>query len=446
MVHVFDPGLRDGTGRASPGLRPGTGHYLNLDAAIVRDVRRRSGWGALCYGRLDLSPEVRSALPALPFFLKGASWGAKRGADPRRGRAPEREGAGRSEKRTAERHWNEFHRRRLETLTRRAIRPGDVVIFPNLASRSMRGSVSAWLRVRSRDEAPAVVLLFMFPDYRGAGGGVDEQYAELFDALAAYPPRRRFLITETREMRDELAELAGGRLALEIAPHFKPEQALDALGEARRAPAPGRPPCVGFVGSARRDRGSHLVADIVESVAARAEAGLRFRVHVQNPAWELLDRARLTALPDLELCDRNLAPDAYYAFLAEIDIAVFPYEPGVRTALQGSGVFFEALALGQVPVVPSGSHLAEEARRLGGGFTTFDAWRPDAVADAVLEAVEDHAHLAERARAAGRRWREAHRLSRFLDRVTAAADAPCSSGPSDTRGVPSASPFAPGRP
>ena len=41
-------------------------------------------------------------------------------------------------------------------------------------------------------------------------------------------------------------------------------------------------------------------------------------------------------------------------------MALFPYEPGVRTSRRGSGIFWESLALGLVMVLPRDSHLARE--------------------------------------------------------------------------------------
>lgn len=411
FVHVFDPGLG-----------PTRGHHLNFNRSIGLEVARRPGWGCLFHGRIDVCPEVRAVLPVQPFFLKGARWrngdvgATTHNADPEAGAIVDPAKLARKAAKT--RRWNEFHEQRLLARSRAAIRGDDVVIHHSIL-RANAGAIAAWLRSFPAGEEPIAVVAFMFGDYLAAPGEILPEYAALLDALAAFPPAKRFVVAETREIRNELTEFSNGRIPIETAPHFKPEQMLDGLLQTRaEIGRQAEPVCVGYVGHNRADRGSHLLPDVVERVATRAPA-LRFRVHFQDPYSQLAEARRLAEMPQTDFRQGSLSVDEYYGFLAGVDIGLFPYAPGIRTERRGSGIFWESLALGQVLVLPRGSHLERVAKRLGGGFSTYERWDPESIAGATLEASERYAQLAPLARAAGAKWVADHRLSSFMDRVLA---------------------------
>ena len=129
--------------------------------------------------------------------------------------------------------------------------------------------------------------------------------------------------------------------------------------------------------------------------------------------------AALKELPGLELMVGTLDPEQYYDFVSGIDVMLLPFRPGIRTQLHGSGVFFECLALGQVMVLPQGSHFEAEARRLGAGYTAFVSNEPADIAKATLRAVEGLGDLSSRARRASKRFRKERDLAHFFDRALA---------------------------
>jgi hypothetical protein len=406
-VHVFDPDLG-----------PELGHNLNFNLAIVNEVERHGGVGCRVWGRLDLSAEARRCLPVHPFFVKGARWRWQarrwaRRADPQAAGplAVERE----ARKARKSRNWNEFHALRLRALAPGSIEPGDVVFFHSFQRWSAAG-IATWLRDPTAADL-TVVIFFMFTDYQDPSGRSRPEYEALLDTLASLPAERLFLVAETREFRDDLVRFSRGRLAIEIAPHIAAGSTLEMLRKSRPLLDRGLEPCVGYAGQNRPDRGSHLVHDVIEAVAERAPRRPRFRVHFQDRHFQPAELDRVAALGFVDVRAGNLPQNEFYRFLAGIDIVLLPYEPGVRTERQGSGIFWESLALGLVMVLPRDSHFEREARHWGGGLTTYEKWEASAIADATLAAIEGFRRLDPLARSAGARWNEARRLSTFIDRV-----------------------------
>jgi len=403
VVHVLDPWLFDGVG-----------HYLNLNAAVRDAVDAQPGWRAGFYGRLDLDASVRAALPARPFFVKGASWSESSTSEESDYRA------GPSKQSRAVDHWPEFNLRRLSALSATVIRPGDAVLVHTLNAQSFPSTLAKWMRGLAPERLPIFVIYFMLPDYiLRDSDSLHPDYVELFSALRTLPRDRMILVAETREMRDDLMRRTGGDVPIGIAPHLKPASVLEVARSLRTQRPPGDLPRIGYAGHARRDRGAHLVPEVLKLLESqRIEA--RFRVHVQNRVWSAVDLPLLESLRDIDLRTGSLDLDAYYRFVAGIDIMLLPFELGLRTELQGSGVFWECLSLAQVMVLPRPSHFEREARRVGAGFTTFQDREPVAIAKAAREAVEHFPELSAQSRRAAADWFEERNASRFFAGVLGA--------------------------
>lgn len=410
-VFVLDPSLSDGSG-----------HHLNFNLAIQRDVAARPGVRSVFVGRLDMADELVEQLTGLPLFVKGAFRASEGRSNTGAGFTAQK---GRTKPHTAPR-WNELTGQLLAGIDPSELRPDDLVVAHSF-TRDSAGAIASWLRAVAA-RGSKVIAYFMFPDYRD-GEGVGPEYSELLDALRAFGPEQRIVLAETVEIRDDLIRLCGPELPVQLAPHFKPEALLEG---ARRIkldepiePSSG-PPCVGYVGHCRHDRGSHLVAEIVREARARAPRAAQYRVHSQNPESGAIDLASLSGLDDVELLRGNLEIEDYYHLLSGIDIMLFPYVSGPRTKFMGSGIFWECVALGIVMVVPSGSNLEAEARRIGAaciGYPTAseaeaaEGGDPGTIAAAALEAVEGLSELRASGLEAGGKWLEGSRLSTLMSRV-----------------------------
>ncbi len=383
-----------------------------MNHAILTEAERRPGISSLGYGRLDLTRELRRALRAVPFFVKGSRW---QSVPPAHLSTPRPAPSELRKRRWKVQAWNDFNRLRFLELDREFIFRDDVVIFHSLET-SCAGSIGTWLRSRSGEDAPTAVIYFANPIHRDPDGGFNEQAVALFDGVAAYPPERVIVLAETREMRNDFMRMSGMRNRVELAPLYCSPYISSNLLEDRAKRVGDAPPCVGYVGYWRFDRGSHLVPQIIAEVA-RQNGEVHFRVHVQNPPSHLFDSRPIAEMPRIDLREGNLPIGEYYRYLANIDIMLFPYEPGPKTDYQGSGIFLESLALGLVTVIPRESFLAREAERMGAGFVSYERWTPESIASATLEAAKSFERLEARSRAAAARFRTERSLSAFMDRV-----------------------------
>jgi hypothetical protein len=110
----------------------------------------------------------------------------------------------------------------------------------------------------------------------------------------------------------------------------------------------------------------------------------------------------LTHLEAVTLYETGLAVSQYYALFEKVDIILLPYD--TRYQFSGSGVFFEAMALGKVQVVPGGSFMERVLEGCGGEPVVFEALTPEAVLEALRYAIEHFDELAGKARIARANW------------------------------------------
>ncbi|MDP6786737.1 MAG: hypothetical protein QGI13_06365, partial [Rhodospirillales bacterium] len=83
----------------------------------------------------------------------------------------------------------------------------------------------------------------------------------------------------------------------------------------------------------------------------------------------------------------------------------------------GSGLFYEGLVLGKVPVIPAHGVLRAELESVGGEAALFEGWSADAIARAVVEAVERYERLSLSCQAAGQAWAADHDINDFFSDV-----------------------------
>ena len=189
---------------------------------------------------------------------------------------------------------------------------------------------------------------------------------------------------------------------------------LRALGETEAIPIPiprsmegrGRRPAgapwrIGFVGSARVEKGCLILPRLLERLLDY-DGSLRIVVQVtaftDTPAVHAaLAQVRRLAVRStrLELVERVLSMDEYDDLLHGLDVVVLPYEPH-SYALSISAVGVEAMAMGKVVVGPDVGWFAEQ-RALYGGYLGVDTSDPERIASRIVEAVEDFDRFARAA-------------------------------------------------
>lgn len=161
-----------------------------------------------------------------------------------------------------------------------------------------------------------------------------------------------------------------------------------------RAPAP--PVRVAFIGESRREKGFHLLPQLVSDVANSGASDIRFTIQLLRPEANA-DPAITGAVKRLEslagarvrLVEGALDHDAFHAILASSHVLLLPYDPQ-SYARRSSGLLVEGLAAGLAIVSPAAdSWISRTIAREGAeqNAFTFDGGAP-LLADAVIRAAK----------------------------------------------------------
>ena len=214
-------------------------------------------------------------------------------------------------------------------------------------------------------------------------------YRRAFERLASIEGLRTLLVADTEEIAEKLADLGNHKLDVCVTPHV-----AGFLSEARteRRHGANAKPVVGYVGQTRPERGPHLLPEIASRTLDRLGDTHLWRAQVDVPrirnfmpdgSADLLER--LVSAGSFEIAGTNMSAADYFGLLQAMDIVVMPYSARYQTT--GSGVAVECISMGCVLVVPEGSSMERLARSQGAGVITFPDASPQAVADAVCDAL-----------------------------------------------------------
>jgi len=120
---------------------------------------------------------------------------------------------------------------------------------------------------------------------------------------------------------------------------------------------------VAILGGTRREKGSHLIPEIIR--ACRPLVQLEFVVQLTNntlTAVEVETLARIADEPDVSVIREAMSLAEYESALNGADTALFPYEI-IPYRKRISGVFAEAAAYGKPVVVTPGTWMAGQSRQ-----------------------------------------------------------------------------------
>ena len=157
----------------------------------------------------------------------------------------------------------------------------------------------------------------------------------------------------------------------------------------------------GYFGEARREKGFHLLPEIVEKLigiygAKQVQFAIQVSAAPDNDTDEVrAARARLERLSELHKVYGAIRlyqefPDmhGYYRALSGCDALLMPYGPGAYQ-LRGSGVALEGLALGIPIIVPAGTDMA--VTFAGQGCIVANTCTAEAIAQACTFVVDNMA-------------------------------------------------------
>lgn len=313
--------------------------------------------------------------------------------------------------------------RRFVAMLHDQVAPGlnaDDCVLITVATQLESNALARWMRELPPGQRPWIVILMISDRWnRGGHEEHEKQLAEfgiLKAELAKLPPvdaRKVIFGSLTPALADELSELLG--LPVAVAPIPMPD--MDETGIGNPYPAGSglsRRPRVAVLGGTRREKGSHLVRDIV--VACQQRVAVDFVVHLSNEtltAEEFQMLSGVASEPGVEVLCNFMSLKEYTAILQTADIALFPYEI-IPYRQRTSGVFVEAAACGKPAVATRGTWMAQQLEEGRAAGVIFDELAPDCIADAIKRCVTDLGRLRGLAQARSDRWRNGQCTSAFV--------------------------------
>ena len=172
------------------------------------------------------------------------------------------------------------------------------------------------------------------------------------------------------------------------------------------------------LGNARREKGFHLLGDVVPVLARLRERGIAGRLVVQTntnlaggePGIAATARRLRDAPEGLVRCvEGPLTSGDYAELMSRSALVLLPYDPALYLG-RSSGVFAEALALGKPVIVPDRGWMAAETHPDHGVTFAY----PTGLAAAVETALTDYARLRHGAEARAAAWREVQTAERLV--------------------------------
>jgi glycosyltransferase involved in cell wall biosynthesis len=278
-------------------------------------------------------------------------------------------------------------------------------------------ALTQWLQDLPRDRKPWIVILIISDRWNRYGREeYDRQIAEFhklnaaISSLAPGDANRLIFFTLTDLLAQELEGLLGTKVDIVPMPIEYGDRGLYASPKRhwhlRR---------VALLGGTRREKGSHLVPDIVR--ACRPHVRVEFLVHLTNnnlTAEEAGKLAHLDRERHVTVIREPMSLPEYNRALNSADVALFPYEI-IPYRKRTSGVFAEAVAYGKPVVVPRGTWMEEQIAAGRAAGTIFEDLRPDSIARALACCLENLKLLQKSAQTMSVEWRKNYDIRVFVD-------------------------------
>jgi len=270
--------------------------------------------------------------------------------------------------------------------------PAELIILP-CCDQVLALALANYLARRSRRNLPRVLMWLLYaPDYKKA---IDDpsisslfvEYEQAFKALQTVvrDQTRLTICCETVAMARVYSRLLDVDIAVEPGPNLLSGNGLvHELHERRNGFI--TVVCVGF---ANRSKGYRLLPQAIHRVL-QTRKDVRFLIHGTVAGSDCEEDAALFARlgemgPRVVVRTDVLSQDEYLTWLNQGQVVLLPYDPQVYKT-RGSGVFFEATALGIPVVVTRGCNFAAQAAEDGWAQDIVD-YSPDGLADALFRAL-----------------------------------------------------------
>jgi glycosyltransferase involved in cell wall biosynthesis len=181
---------------------------------------------------------------------------------------------------------------------------------------------------------------------------------------------------------------------------------------------------VGYMGDARESKGFFLLPELIRRIPADVMENLRFVIQCPPaasgpdngspaPGYAELKAQALETGEGVKLIPERLSEADYAELLGNLDVVLIPYcHENYATAT--SGIFAEALALSKPVVVPTGTWMASELRKSGGGVE-FKMGSAEDLTAGVVETIARYDELKAKASQFKPSWNAFHNAGTLAD-------------------------------
>lgn len=280
-------------------------------------------------------------------------------------------------------------------------------------------ALTRWLQELPLDEKPWIVILFLSDRWNRSGREEYERQTAEFrklnaaiSGLATIDVQRLIFCAPTDLLAAELSALLGAKVYVVPVPLPYGDPGLYSSPKSNP-----HLPRVAVLGGTRREKGSHLLPDIVR--ACRSQVPVEFLIHLTNntlTGTEFDELAQIAKEPGVMVIRKPITLPEYNIALNSADICLFPYEV-IPYRKRNSGVFGEAVAYGKPVIATRGTWMAEQIEAGRAAGTIFEDLEPESIARAIACCVLDLKSLQQSAQALSIEWRNKGGISAFVDFV-----------------------------
>jgi glycosyltransferase involved in cell wall biosynthesis len=384
-----------------PGFRSLTGHHYNINVALTEAAPAMNAEFRILAGDTCEDPG-KLAKVTTPWFETDLYEGATQFAE--------------SWEFDSWLHVNAKFRRDLARIDEELLDWANIILIPAVTQFHML-ALAKWLRetLERKPGLKAVIQLMFSPSWTAWDAvceSGEQMYADAFAYLVPYEGRRVFYCSELSSSAREFRHLLSSEISL------LPHAGIWREARAGRSVSDGAP-TIGYFGYAKREKGFHLLPDIVRDVRRvlpPSDAG--FVVQINHGAYDPLivqaeRQLRDLAGPGLELRFGAMTEHDYLDAFESADIQLLPYDPELYRG-RGSGVFSEAIGYGKTVIAPKSSGIGKEITQGHGAGVLFDRYNAQDIARALVMAVRQAPELSAHARSSASQWQKLHSGQGYL--------------------------------
>ena len=214
------------------------------------------------------------------------------------------------------------------------------------------------------------------------------------------------LVAETEHVKAFLLECGFRNKDVKVFPYVAAELITEVTKASRKEPNSIQ---VGYLGGSRPVRHPELIAEMIvsgsipDSVSISIQLDLNYIKNKCGQEWcdkiIAMDKKGL-----IKLYPPNLSNQEYRSLFCSLDFVIMPY--GERYHQIGSGIFFEAIYAGVIPICAAGGKIHEVYTSLGGEPPCFQSLSTPAIREAIIDGVRRFSALKKSTIKVRENWRQ----------------------------------------